>query len=144
MRAGFLYNCALFVAWPSTAFTRDELVIGVVGDHPVSETLEDMGAQTVSGRKVIIAPVRSLDDLRDFQILFIAGDDPKAVRNVLTKVGGAPILTVGEQADFTAAGGVVRLYTDNGRLRFEINMTHAEGAGLRVSSKMLGLAKIVR
>ncbi len=143
-KAGFLYNCAMFVAWPATASGRDELVIGVVGDDAVSAVVADMQGQKVNGRTLRVTPVRSLDHLEGFHILFVAGDNPKATRDVIAKIGSAPILTVGEHDDFTASGGVVRLYTDQGRLRFEINMTRAEGAGLRVSAKMLGLAKIVR
>ena len=41
-------------------------------------------------------------------------------------------------------GGVIRPYTEQDWLRFEINMTRAEPAGLKVSANMLGLAKIVR
>jgi len=38
----------------------------------------------------------------------------------------------------------VRVYTDQDRRRFEINMTRVELAGLRVSATMLSLARIVR
>jgi hypothetical protein len=143
-KAGFLYNCAMFVAWPTTAFKKEELVIGVIGDDAVSGVVKDMQGQKVNGRTLRVSAVRSLDELDDYHILFVAGDDDKTAKSVLAKIGAAPVLTVGEQDDFTADGGVVRLYTDQGRLRFEINMTRAEGAGLRVSAKMLGLAKIVR
>lgn len=143
-KAGFLYNCAMFVSWPSATGRRDELVIGVVGDDAVSSVVKDMQGQKVDGRTLRVAPVRPGDDLDTYHILFVAGDDPKAAKAMLTRVGTAPVLTVGESDDFTADGGVVRLYTDQGRLRFEINMTGVERAGLKVSAKMLGLAKIVR
>jgi hypothetical protein len=144
VRAGFLYNCAIFVAWPSTAFTSDEFVIGIAGDHVLSEVIKEMQGQKVNGRTLRVVPVRSNDDLAKVHILFVAGTDSTAMRRMLAEVGRAPILTVGEHDSFTTDGGVVRLYTDQGRLRFEINTTHAEDAGLRVSAKMLGLAKIVR
>lgn len=142
-KAGFLYNCAMFVAWPA-ASGPDDVVIGVVGDDAVSAIVADMQGKKVNGRTLRVLPVSSLDRLEGFHILFVAGDNARANRDLLAKIGTAPVLTVGENDNFTAAGGVVRLFTDQGRLRFEINMTRAEGAGLRVSAKMLGLAKIVR
>jgi hypothetical protein len=143
-KAGFLYNCAMFVTWPDEAFTRGELVIGVVGDEAVSSVVKDMQGQKVNGRTLRVAPVRSGDDLDSYHILFVAGDDAKSNTAVLSRVGDASVLTVGESDQFTSSGGVVRLFTEQGRLRFEINMTRAEGARLRVSAKMLGLARIVR
>lgn len=143
-KAGFLYNCAMFVSWPSAAGGKAELVIGVVGDEAVAAVVKDMHGQTVNGRTIRVVPVRSDDGLERYHILFIAGDDSRSSKAVLARIGDASVLTVGESDDFTSRGGVVRLYTDQGRLRFEINMTRAEDAGLRVSAKMLGLAKIVR
>ena len=54
------------------------------------------------------------------------------------------VLTVGESARFTKLGGIIRLYKENEKLRFEINVSRAQLAGLRISSKMLGLAKITK
>jgi hypothetical protein len=143
-KAGFLYNCAMFVTWPADSSARGELVIGVVGDAAVSSVVKDMQGQKVNGRTLRVAPVQSDDELDSYHILFVAGDDAKATKAVLARIGDASVLTVGEADGFTSDGGVVRLYTEQGRLRFEINMTRAEGARLRVSAKMLGLARIVR
>lgn len=142
-KAGFLYNCAMFVSWPPSAATR-ELVIGVIGDDAVAALVRDMQGEKVDGRTLRVAPVRANENLARFHILFIAGEDSASIKAVLDKVGSAPVLTVGEIDDFTADGGAVRLFTDQGRLRFEINMTRVERASLKVSAKMLGLARIVR
>ncbi len=142
-KAGFLYNCAMFVSWPGAA-TDADLVIGIAGDAAVSAVMEDMQGRRVDGRTLRVVRVRPGDDLGKFHIVFVAGGDSRAVKHMLGSVGAAPVLTVGESDDFTSVGGVVRLYTDHGRLRFEINTTRVERTGLKVSAKMLGLAKIVR
>jgi len=54
------------------------------------------------------------------------------------------ILTVGEAEDFTSEGGIVRFVLDAGRVRLEFNLDAADEAKLRISSKLLSLAKIVR
>jgi opacity protein-like surface antigen len=142
-RAGFLYNCAMFIEWPTTAIEGGELVIGVVGAGPVISLMNDMQGRKVNGRVIRIRSLKPTDDLHGVNIVFLGGD-ARSTLALLARIGDAPVLTVGEQDDFTAKGGVVRLYTDQDRLRFEINMTRAEQEGLKVSAKMLGLAKIVR
>jgi hypothetical protein len=55
-----------------------------------------------------------------------------------------PVLTVSDGERFSEAGGIIELYIDGGRIRFAINVDAAERSGLRLSSRLLGLAKIMR
>jgi hypothetical protein len=140
-KASFLYNCALFVQWPGSG-ARDDLSLGIMGADRVAEVAESLQGRQVNGHALRVKVVTPTDDLRHYNIVFVGAD--VKVKPQLTALRDVPVLTVGESRDFTATGGVVRLYTDDQRLRFEINMTRVEGAGLQVSAKMLGLATIVR
>jgi hypothetical protein len=141
-RAGFLYNCALFVQWPA-GVVHDDLLLGVMGSDAVAGIADTMQGRQVNGHTLRVKVATPSDDLRRFHILYI-GSSARANAALLATLRETPVLTVGESSDFTAAGGVVRLFTDEQRLRFEINMTQVERAGLQVSAKMLGLATIVR
>jgi uncharacterized protein DUF4154 len=57
-------------------------------------------------------------------------------------VAGA--LTVGENEGFAHWGGVIKLIMADGKLRLEINQTSAEKAGLKISAKLLSLARVIR
>jgi hypothetical protein len=63
---------------------------------------------------------------------------------MLDEVKGAPILTVGDGDAFASGGGMIGLFVEDGRMRFAINTEAAHRAGLRFSSKLLNLAKIVK
>jgi hypothetical protein len=141
-KAGFLYNCALFVQWPVAA-AKDEIRVGIIGSERVASVADTMQGRQVNGRTLRIRMVGPGDDLRQFHIVFF-GSGIRVSSEQMAILRDQPVLTVGESRDFTTTGGVVRLYTDDERLRFEINMTRVEGAGLQVSAKMLGLATIVR
>ncbi len=143
-KAGFLYNCAIFIAWPAAAMNASDLFIGIMGDDGVAGAIDQLDGRDINGRTLRIRRVSMGDALDDFQILFIGSDDARAVTALLASLDGTPVLTVGDRRDFIARGGVVRLYMSEERLRFEINTTRTERAGLRVSAKMLSLARIVR
>ena len=53
------------------------------------------------------------------------------------------ILTAGEGDRFLRAGGMIAFVLDNHRVRFDINQTAAENAGLRLSAKLLTVARSV-
>jgi hypothetical protein len=143
LKAGFLYNFAQFVEWPGNE-PADEFVIGVMGDVNFDGALEQMRGREVNGRKIDVQFVDEQDDVSGCEILFIAAPDDRATASALARVGHSPVLTVGESVRFTKLGGIIRLYKDNDKLRFEVNVTRAQSAGLRISSKMLGLARITK
>jgi hypothetical protein len=143
VKAGFIYNCAMFIEWPEGGAPTGELRVGVVGADRVAWQLTEMQGRRVNGRALKAKAARADDDPTQFQILFV-GDDPRNTQSLLTRVGDAPVVTIGENGEFTARGGVIRLFTQQDRLKFEVNVGRAERSGLRLSAKMLGLAKIVR
>ena len=142
LKAGFLYNFAQFVEWP--AQNGEDFVIAVMGDVNFDGALQQMQGREVNGRRIAVQFVDEQDDVSSCAILFIAAPDDRSTASALARVGTAPVLTVGESARFTKLGGIIRLYKENDKLRFEVNVNRAQSAGLRISSKMLGLARIMK
>ena len=60
------------------------------------------------------------------------------------KLKGSGVLTVGETQEFTADGGVINFKLKDGKVRFEIDVDAAGQEHLRISSKLLSLAQIVK
>ena len=89
-----------------------------------------------ANRKVL--PVVSLD------LLFIADGETPRFAGGLGGIKGLPVLTVSDGKGFVEAGGIIELYLEGGRMRFAINVDTAERAGLRLSSRLLRLARVVR
>jgi hypothetical protein len=143
VRAGYLYNFAMFVEWPA-AQAQEPLTIAVLGDDFFAFALRQINGRLANGRKIVVKNVDESDDLARTSILYIASADDRAAAAALSRVARSPVLTVGESPRFTQIGGIVRLYTDESRLRFEINVSRSQQTDLRISSKLLGLAKIVK
>jgi hypothetical protein len=145
VKAGFLYNFALFVEWPDDAFAgRAEVEVCVAGPDPVLAGLEALRTRSVNKRRVIVRQLTELDDPRTCHVLFFPAIGEAWTAGLLPALARAPVLTVGEDERFTRSGGAIRLFIENARPRFEINLTGVERARLRVSSKMLALAQVIR
>lgn len=81
--------------------------------------------------------------MRGAHLVFVPADQAGALDDLERTVEDAPVLLVGESEGFAARGGVINLYTEDGRIRFEINRKAAERRGLRLSSRLLRLARLV-
>jgi len=147
VKAAYIYNFAQFVEWPDSAFASPDapFVVVVVGKNPFEDLLElAVGGKTIGNRRAVVQHIDSIDQLGACQILFIPATDDESLAEIVRRVRTRPVLTIGENDDLCILGGCFRLFTEEGRLRFEINREVAENAGLKISSKLLKLARIFR
>ena len=140
--AAFLYNCALFVEWPTGTAESGDFVIGI-SDAPgsmVSQVMAAMIGRKIKGRTVRVRSVKPEDDLAAYRIVFSSGDS-KSTAALMGRIGDLPVLTVGDRDGFLSEGGLVHVSLDDERFQFEVDLARAQRAGLKFSSKMLGLAR---
>ena len=146
VKANMLYNIAKFIRWPEHSFdqTHGQLVISILGEDPLAEALAAMlSTRSVNGHPVFVRVVRRVQDAAGSQILYIASSESGRMNEVLRAVEGSGALTVADSTGFVAVGGMVDFSSENERVRFEINQARAERAGLRISAKVLALARVV-
>lgn len=144
IKAAFLYNFARFVEWPPAAFAGPDapLQLGILGEDPFGPALDDLArSETVQHRRLVVRRSRRAEDLRGCQLVFVSRSELAA--DILPGLGGSPILTVGDAEGFARQGGMIDFYLDANRVRFEINSEAARRGGLRISSQLLSLGRLV-
>jgi hypothetical protein len=144
VKAAFLLNFTKFVEWPASAFRQPDspVSICILGADPFGRGLDQMlSGELVSGRKVVAQRIKSAPPPQVCQALFVSRTE-KDIGKILPGLGPG-VLTVGEGEGFIRDGGMVAFVIENRRVRFEISQTTAENAGLKVSSKLLSVAKQV-
>ena len=139
VKAAFLYNFVKFVEWPPRA-VPGSIVICVAGRNPFGNVLADtVRGEKIGGRTLDARVILEPED--GCHVIFIP--DGANAGAYLRAARGQPVLTVGEAPGFIEQGGLVRFYLDSGTVRFEIHRDGADRAGLRISSRLLQLARIV-
>lgn len=144
LRAALLFNFARFTEWPSDS-PAGPVMLCVLGDPAVADALDHLaGDRQIGGREVSIARLVSQRAVKTCHLLFIAGTNTAVRTRMLDEVAHLPVLTIGEGEQFVHVGGVVGLFLDEGRTRFAINTDAVQRAGLKLSSRLLGLAKVLK
>jgi hypothetical protein len=146
VKAAYLFNFLKFVEWPEEpgADPHGKWVIGFVGDSPIGDELARIvEGKNVLGRELQVKKMQAADNLRGCNILFISESEKKRVPALLTALRGSSVLTVADMGNFIEAGGMVQFQMEDARVRLSIDVGATERARLKVSSKLLALAKVV-
>ena len=147
VKAAFLYNFAKFVEWPEGAFKTptDPIIICVLGRSPFGSLLEQsVKGKQIEGRALVIRQISEPREASGCHLLFVTASEKKRSPAILELLKSASVLTVGETSNFAAAGGVINFKLEDGKVGLEINVCSAERARLKISSKLLSLAKIIK
>ena len=147
VKAAILYNLSRFVEWPPSAYADSQAptVVCILGQDPFGDSLKTLGQkQDANGRPVAIRQLKNENGIRDCHVLYVSTSERKTVAQVLTRLQGSNVLTVGEMSQFAVQGGVIQFTLEDKQVRFEINLDAASRMALKISSRLLVLAKIVK
>jgi YfiR/HmsC-like len=146
VKLAFLYNFTKFIEWPPESYRAPSapLLICIVGHDPFSQVLEgELRTRNVGGHPVEVRTLKPNDKLSLCQIVFVPATEKEHAVRIVSGLKGSNTLTVGETDGFAVQGGIINLTVEANKVHFEVNRLAAERAGLKISSKLLSIAKIV-
>lgn len=146
LKAVFLFNFVQFVEWPASAHaTKDSpIILGIVGQDPFGAALDDIiKGEKVNGRPLEVRRLKADDDLSACHVVFLSRSGKEDAAGLVQKLQGRPVLTVGEIEGFAGLGGVMNFVMVDRKVRFEVNPQAAAQQGMKISSKLLQLGRIV-
>jgi hypothetical protein len=154
IKAGFIYNFANLVQWPSSSFAQPDspIVIVILGEDHFGTTLDRaLDGKKVNARSFVIKRAKSVSELqrtlgpqKECQILYVSSSEMPHLNEAIQMLKGVPVLTIGETPGFARNGGIINLVLEDNKVRFEVNVAAAKEADLNISSRLLALARIVQ
>jgi hypothetical protein len=146
VKAAYLFNFLKFVEWPddASADPQTHWMIGVVGNQQIEDELTQLvSGKNVQGHVVQVKGLRPADDMRGCRIVFIGTAEKKQLPPILASLRGSSVLTVADMDNFVESGGMIQLVMEDNRVRLAIDVGATVRARLKVSSKLLALARVV-
>ena len=147
VKAAFLVNFPKYVEWPAEAFagSNDPVVIAVLGETKVADEVQKViTGRTVNGRSLVLKRVPPGGQPRVCHILFIPAAEHEHSAEILAGLKDGGVLTVGESGDFLGSGGIINLARRDQKIGLEVNLTAADNARIKISSKLLNVAGVVK
>ena len=144
LKAAFIYNFSKFIEWPEHAFRgKREFCVASLGRTPLDKELAALSGKSVNGRSIVFRQVNSPEEAAQCQVLFISRSEMARLDGILDLLGGLPVLTVADSADFCKYGGMLSLDNEMGKVVFDVNFRETQRAKLKPNSQLFRLARKV-
>lgn len=148
IKAAYLFNFGRYTQWPKN-YWRDKktpFVIGILGTNPFGSSLNQIATKKeLQGRKILVRYFKNISEYQPCQILYISASvSTQQQKAIIAKLANTKVLLVGEQYTFLQEGGMVYFFLEANKVRFGVNLNPIGRDNLKISSKVLKLAAIVK
>ena len=143
LKAAFIYNFTKYITWPNSDETKT-FKIYVLGDSEIATSLQKVAQKKMINDKPIkIRNINNIQDSCSCQIVFVSESAITKISEIISKLGNQPILTIGDTPQLCEQGIMINFFMQSGQIKFEINTKRLGNSGLKVSSQLQKLARIV-
>ena len=144
VKAAFVCKFASYVEWPAQAFAAPDspIVIGVVAsDVVVDELTRTAAGLTADGRPLLVRRLQPGDSLAGAHLVYVARTEESRLAEAIAALKSQPVLVVTESSRGLALGGMINFVVVDDKVRFDIAPQVAEASRLRISARLLGVAR---
>ncbi|WP_257288174.1 MULTISPECIES: YfiR family protein [unclassified Endozoicomonas] len=141
VKTAIVYKITKFVTWPKK---KQSLTLCIMGEGSINSELTKINRKSSMGRRLSVthkdlnAPVDKLCD-----ILYIHSIDQASSSKMTRSLKGKPILTISDSRSFAEQGGLIGLARKGKKISFTINKSSVDASGLKISSQLKSLAKVI-
>ena len=110
----------------------------VLGQNPFGSALDaTVNGESIEGKRLIVRYVTAAAEASKCRILFVSGSEDRRLDSILAELSKHPVLTVSDIPDFVDRGGDIEFVQQGEKIRFKVNLTATQQAGLVLSSDLL-------
>lgn len=146
VKAAFLYKFGSYIEWPSGSFAHADspVTIGVMGADTLAEELTQIVAgRNVNGRPVRVRKLRPGEPIAGLHVLFVGRGEGGRLAEILGAARGQALLTVTESEEGLGLGSMINFVVVEDKVRFDIAPPSSESSNLKISTRLLGVARKV-
>ncbi|MEA3317981.1 MAG: YfiR family protein, partial [Bacteroidota bacterium] len=123
LKAVYIEKFTNFVTWPKNTINNSETFkIGIIGKTKLEKEIYQIySKRKINNTIVLIKSLKNHTEINDCKILIIGKTSEYELNKILATTSELPILTISENKGYSEKGVLINFYTENNKLRFEIN-----------------------
>jgi len=142
VKAAYIYEFTNFTHWSEVS--RENIVIGVVGNQTIIDAFTTINGKTSSGRSIEIVPITSGQQVRDCcHIIFISEENNGDMASYLEQVRNKPLVSMLDRKSLDKNSAIISFVQRGTKLKFSVNLSQAKLKGFKFDSHLLKIATTV-
>lgn len=145
VKAAFAYNFIKLTGWPEARFANPgaPLNVCVIKGDPMEDALRaSLSGKPAGVRTVAVQAVGADDSFASCHALYLGAQLAPRYGALMGRAVGKGVLVIDEGDKFTWPDGMIRLFAEQNRMKFELNLEALERASLKVDPRLIRLARI--
>ena len=143
LKAAYVFNFLKFVEWPQEKRTDfNQIHLCAFSTDPLLPYLKPLEKRQVRGHSIRVLAYDSAEDVQACQVIYLRGISSSKRKDILALVDSRPVLTVGEEGEYSDDDEIINFFSEGGKLRFDINYRQVRNRDLAMSSRLLNLARV--
>ena len=119
-------------------------MVGILGNGEFGEVLaKTLEGKTARDRSFVARRLGGVAEASKVHILYIGASEEPRLPSILKALEGTGVLTVSDIDGFAEKGGMIGFRMDGKKVRFDISPQQASRSGIRISSQLLTVARVV-
>jgi hypothetical protein len=139
-QAVFIYNFTRLIEWPADTKSGN-FIISVYGSSDlVNEIKTYANSKSVGTQPIQVVKCNSIEEISKPHILFVAFGKTKEMEAIKAKIGGSGTLIITEKKGALDMGSAINFLIMEDKLKFELKVSNAAKAGLKIHSNLENMA----
>ncbi len=141
VKAAFVFNFIRFIEFGEGKIINNEILLCTYKSNPLNQGLNHLNGKSIGNNKIIYKEIDKNSSIDQCSILIIDKKDEEELNNILKISEQNGILTISDIERYGEMGVIINMFLDDDKIKFEINISSAKASGLKISSRLLSLAK---
>ncbi|MCH2037608.1 MAG: YfiR family protein [Rickettsiales bacterium] len=142
LKSIFLINFTDYIEWPEHLEHQTKRIC-TFGEDPFDNNLDIINDQAPEHLRSKIKRNISFSDIKKCHIVFISQSQELSAKEVIDRIKGLPILTVGQTKKFIKNGGMIQFDSSKDNINIIINYKQAIDSNLVINANLLNIASKV-
>ncbi len=144
VKSALIFNFIKFVELDQSKYKNNSITLCSYKGNKINDEVIKLTGLNISGLKIEYNEIEDDENIDNCSILIVDKRDDASLKILLEKAYEKKILTISDNDDFGEKGVVFNMYLQDERVRFEINIEASKRSGVKISSRLLSIAKIVK
>ncbi|MCX7957611.1 MAG: YfiR family protein [Deltaproteobacteria bacterium] len=144
VKAALIFNFLRFVELNKERIKDNNINLCSFEENKVNEEVKKLHGAVISGLTIRYQQIVKDGEIENCSVLIVNSRNENALKNLLEMAYQKKILTISDINGYGEKGVVINMYLSDNKVRFEINTDAAEKSGVKISSRLLTLAKIIK